>query len=245
MVRKLLPGLLQVIFFGVVVAFPAFSEVSRPIIPHEVAKREDRAALQNIAEDYTVFRQVAPTPFEGTQEQYDFLMDHLHITAAIIRALDLGTQVVEPLGQGRVKGDDGDGLTGDLTLVYQDAQKRVFFGRGRFEGFLFFRVAGRAVIVAEQVPEGPGRRTLHLALYVKLDNPFLDVTTHLFSPFFGASLERRISQFLIATATVSRLVREDPLGVLKKVGPALRPEEREAYARLFLPQAVGGVEKVR
>ena len=236
---------LQVLYLGLVLAFPAFSQVSRPLIPfHAVEKKEVQAGLRNIAEDYTVFRQVAPAPFEGTQEQYDFLMDHLHITAAVIRAFHLGAQVVEPLGPGRVKGNDGDGLTGDLTLVYRDLRKRVFFGRGRFDGFLFFNLAGRAVIVADQVPEGPGRRSLHIALYVKLDNRFLAVTTHLFSPLFGGSLERRITQFLIATATASRFIREDPQGVLKKVEAALRPEEREAYLRLFLPRAAG-VEKVQ
>lgn len=243
---KMLPSLKSSLFRAAValLLLPplASAQFSRPLIPFDaVPKREDRVRLLNIAADYTLYRELPPAVIEGNQAQYDFLMDHLDLTTFVVRKLDLGQQVLREAEANVLEGDDGDGLTGRMSLVYRDPAKRIFLARGRLQGVLF-NVSGRAAIVAERVPENGGRQGLHLALYVKLDNPLLDVMTHVFSPLLSGAVMRRISKFLTATSVASQAIRKDPERIRRILRDADRLDARTIaeFSALFPPKGKGG-----
>jgi hypothetical protein len=221
----------------------AVPQVSRPLIPyHAVPKREDRTRLQNLADEYTLYRELRPAFIEGTGEQYDFLLDHLDLTTLIVRKLGLGKQVLHKVAPGTLEGDDGEGLTGRITLVHHERGKRIYVARGRLRGFLFMDVRGRAAIVAQQIPQSARRQGLHLTVFVKLDNRFLDVMTHLFSPMLSGAVMGRISKFLTATRVASRAIRDNPGRILYILQEAedLDKTVKGRFSLLFLRRQGGG-----
>ncbi len=214
----------------------ALSQLSRPLIPFSaVPKREHRARLLNIATDYTLYRELPPAIIEGDQEQYDFLLEHLDLTTYIVRKLGLGKQVLRKTAN-TLQGHDGEGLSGQMSLVYHENTKRIYLARGRLISEFFFAVSGRAAIVAQQESQSDKRQSLRLAFYIKLDNKLLDVMTHLFSPLLSGAMAKRISKFLTATSIASRAIQKDPERILEILRKADGLDERlkERFSSLFL-----------
>ncbi|MFQ5693835.1 MAG: hypothetical protein ACE5IM_12425 [Nitrospinota bacterium] len=214
----------------------AHSQLSRPLIPFDaVPREEDRARLLNIASDYSLYRELPSTSIRGDEAQYNFLMDHLDVTSLIVRKLGLGKQRLRRRGPNLLEGEDGAGLSGRMSLVYRERTKRIFLARGRLDAF-FFDISGRAAIVAEQVPEDVQRQGLRLALYIKLDNQFLDAMTHLLSPLLSGAVIGRISKFLTATRTASEAIHKDPARILEILEGAGELDEgvKARFIALFL-----------
>ncbi|MFQ5916042.1 MAG: hypothetical protein ACE5JS_22950 [Nitrospinota bacterium] len=235
--KKILLGLAV---FLLLIPTWTFPQLSRPLIPFEaVPKKEDRLRLINISNGYTLYRELSPTVIEGNQEQYDFLLDHLDLTAYVVRRLGLGKQAVRRLEPNVLEGHDGEGLAGRMSLVLREKNKRIYLARGRLKNFLFFDLWGRAIIVAEQIPQDPQKQSLRLTLYVKLDSELFDVIFHLFSPLVSGAVTERISKFLTATSIASQAIRKDPGHILEILNKADDLDEgaKSRFASLFLPRA--------
>ncbi len=169
-------------------------------------------------------------------------MNQLDLTTLIVRNLSLGKQQLRRNSPIEWAGDDGEGLSGRITLVYREKSKRIYLARGRLKGLFFFPIHGRAVIVANRVARDQQTHNLHLTLYVKLDNRFLDVMTHVFSPLLSGAVTGRISKFLTATSIASRAIHEDPERIYQIIRNAeeLEEERKSQFSSLFLSRAAAG-----
>ena len=224
-------------------ASSADAQLYRPLIPFKsVSKKEHRTRLSNLAKEYTLYRELPPTVIQGNQEQFEFLLDQLDLTTLIVRNLSLGKQKLRRNSPIEWTGDDGEGLSGRMTLVHREKTKRIYLARGRLKGLFFFPIHGRAVIVANRAARDQQTHSLHLTLYVKLDNRFLDVITHVFSPLLSGAVTGRISKFLAATSIASQAIHEDPERIYQIIRNAeeLEEERKSQFSSLFLSRAAAG-----
>jgi hypothetical protein len=217
----------------------AGAQVSRSLIPYAVVpKVEDRNRLLKIAQEYTIYRELKPFVIQGTRQQFKFLLDNLDLTTYIVRNLDLGNQTLRKVDTSTFEGNDGEGLHGRMNLILRDDARRVYLAQGKLEEGFFFDVEGRAAIVAEQDHPNKDKQVIRLFIYIKLDNQFLDVMAHIFSPLLSGAVTGRISKFLTAASIASQAIYQDPNRIQKILNTAdnIDPALKTKFEALFLSE---------
>jgi hypothetical protein len=110
--------------------------------------------------------------------------------------------------------------------------------QGKLEEVFFFDVEGRAAIVAEQGYPNKDNQVIRLFIYIKLDNQFLDVMAHIFSPLLSGAVTGRISKFLTAASIASQAIHQDPGRIQQILDKAddIDPALKTKFSTLFLPK---------
>ncbi len=218
---------------------PSLSGAQEPRspIPYAVVPNaEDRSKLHSISREYTIYRELKPIVIQGTREQFRFLLDNLDLTTYIVRNLKLGNQTLRKVNPSTFEGQDGEGLQGRMHLILRDDARRVYLAQGKLEEGFFFDVEGRAAIVAEQDHPHRDRQVIRLFIYIKLDNQFLDVMAHIFSPLLSGAVTGRISKFLTAASIASQAIHQNPdrIQQILNKSDSIDPSLKTKFGVLFL-----------
>lgn len=203
-----------------------------------VSKVESRWAcpLQAIIDGYTTANKVGPIAIPLPEPVYLYLLDHPPMAAALINRLDLGLYKSQGRGPGRFWGDDGEGTSGILELVYQDRTNRIYYVEGTHESALLPHVTGKAVVFLRMKPvhdaQGNDSVDTTLVAYTKLDNRILAGLVSLIRPLVGSTVARKLTQGTHVVTRLGEKMRQHPDRVLfEATDPPALPDDEVAFLR--------------
>lgn len=192
--------------------------------------------LQAIIDGYTTANKVGPIVIPLPEDLYLYLLDHPPMTAALINRLDLGLHRSQERGPGRFWGDDGEGTTGIVELVYQDRTNRIYYVEGAHEGSLLPHVTGKAVVFLRMKPvhdaQGNDSVDTTLVAYTKLDSRILAGLVSLIRPLVGSTVARKLTQGTHVVTRLGQKMRQHPDRVLfEATDPPALPDDEVAFLR--------------
>lgn len=206
-----------------------------------VAKIEARwvCPLQAIIGDYTTANKIGPIQTPLSEPVYLYLLDRPPMAAALINRLDLGLYKSEARGPGRFWGNDGEGTSGIVELVYQDRANRIYYVEGSHHGALLPHVTGKAVVFVRMHPmkDRQGQDTVETTLvaYAKLDNRVLAGLVSLIRPLVGSTVARKLTKGIDVVNRLGHEMRQHPDRVLfEAIDPPPLPDDEVAFLKTIL-----------
>lgn len=219
-----------------------------------VSKVEARWAcpLQAIIDGYTTVNKIGPIQVSLSQPVYLYLLDRPPMAAALINRLDLGLHKSEERGPGRFWGDDGEGTSGILELVYQDRTNRIYYVEGVHASSILPHVTGKAVVFVRVSPvndaQGDDSVDTTLVVYTKLDSRMLAGLVSLIRPLVGSTVGRKLAHGVHVVNRLGQEIREHPDRVLFEAidSPSL-PNDAVAFLKHALKERppAGGATPTR
>jgi hypothetical protein len=203
-----------------------------------VSKVESRWAcpLQAIVDHYTTANKIGPTEIPLSESVYQYLLSQPPVAAALINRLGLGPYKSEGRGPGRFWGDDGEGTSGLVELVYGDRANRIYYVEGTHESRVLPHVMGKAVVFVRMNPvkDGEGRDAVETTLvaYTKLDSRILAGFVSLIRPLVGNIVARKLTQGVQVVTRLGQEIRQHPDRVLFEATdlPSL-PDDEVAFLK--------------
>jgi len=205
-----------------------------------VSKVEARwtCPLQAIIDSSTTANKIGPMITSLSEPVYRYLLDRPPMAAALINRLDLGLYKAEERGTHRFWGDDGEGTSGIVELVYQDRTNRIYYLVGSHES-TFLQITGKAAVFVRMNPvkdaQGEDAVETTLVAYTKLDSRMLAGLVLLIRPLVGSTVAQRLTQGVHTVNRLGQEMRQRPGRVLFEATdlPAL-PDDQVAFLRQAL-----------
>jgi hypothetical protein len=136
------------------------------------------------------------------------------MAAALINRLKLGLYRAEMRGPGRYWGNDGEGVSGVVELVYQDRTSRVYYLEGSHDSRFLPLITGKAVVLLRMNPvtdsNGVEAMDSMLVSYSRLDNRLLSGIVSLFRPLVGSAVTRKLAKGVDTVNRLSQVMRQQP-----------------------------------
>jgi hypothetical protein len=199
---------------------------------------DERARLERLAEAAAVSTRVATDPFVTRREVFEYLLDHPEFASHVTRALRLGRYRIWRTPEGLYL-DDGWGATGHFTVIHGAAGRRVMYARGAYRQTLVPAINGEAVVMIEYeaTPSPGGRDVLQATVsgFVKLDSALASMATKMAGPIAQKKADLEARRLMRTFAKVSRVIEENPAGVVDKLRqrPDVPARELEEFGRLL------------
>ena len=190
---------------------------------------------------YTVTAVVGPLETPLAPEWAGFLLDHLDLTSALVRARGLGPYEIAAAGPGRFAADDHDGTKALVTLVRSLPGSRLYYAEGTHAMKVFPKVRVAAAVFLEQrpvdAPGCPGHVRTTFTVYARLRSRLLSAMVKALRPLLRDAIVRKLSRAFLVAHKLGVLLAQDPGPVAKDIlaSPLLSPAGRGAAAKLILP----------
>ncbi len=187
--------------------------------------------LEPIISHYTTANKLGPLRTPLPEAVYAYLLDRLPMAAWLINRLDLGLYKSEAREAGRIWGNDGEGASGIVELVYQDRTSRVYYLEGSHDSRFLPRITGKAVVLLRmnQVTDSNGVEAMDstLVFYSRLDNRLLSGIASLLRPLAGSAVTRKLAKVVDTVNRLSLVMRQQPDRVLSEAtkSPGLSSDE--------------------
>jgi hypothetical protein len=225
---------------ALVAAAPAATRAAEGLDPLLAGLRD--AWARQVVREPTLVRPPLPIAIRGSVKTFQFLLDRPAFAARLARHLHppLSYRVVEK-GPKVFDVDDGGLVRGELRLVADAGNRRVYLGNGQARSVgQIIRLAGRMVVLLEYQPgKGEGaplvEATSHMFLHV--EGAVMRVIAKALSRLVWGIAERRVEVLGQAAGMVAERIARDPRSLFDEMRgwPDLRPEDLEDYRRTFLP----------
>ncbi len=231
---RLLPVLLAFVIAGCTAV-----DVDPLSLPLDRMSPEGRRRAEHVLADVA-----AAVPLEGSVvrsrlEVYDFLLDEMPFTGAVVKALGRGSwEIFRDPGRpasGEFQVNDPGGYALRFELLLKEARRRVYVTSGTFDMGLFPLLRGSTLIVMshEPVPAGVATRAL---VHVRVETPFYAGLAKGFRPLVEDRVRERAGGFIQAARWVAEEAALRPAELLEaaRTAPGVDPRVLEAFRRRLL-----------
>jgi hypothetical protein len=199
--------------------------------------RMERPALCRVAgvvNDATTSHVNPPVLTPIRKPVYEFLLDHVVLTAALIRTLGIGQYTIKRVGAQGFQGDDGQGSEALVDLLYQSSSQRVYHIQGRHHGKVFSLITGEAIVLLTSLirtgNDGKESVETRMAVYSRLDNPMLATLAKVLQPFLRGVINGKLARPFLAVHQLGELIAADPGQVYRLAETISELDETERNA---------------
>lgn len=170
--------------------------------------------LQPIISHYTTANKLGPLRTPLPEAVYLYFLDHPPMAAALVNRLGIAPYKSEMRSAGRFWGNDGEGTSGIVELVYQDRTSRVYYLEGSHDSRFLPRITGKAVVLLRMNPvkgsNGVEAMDSTLVSYSRLDNRLLSGIVSLLRPLAGNAETRKLAKGVDTVNRLSQVMRQQP-----------------------------------
>ena len=206
--------------------------------------------LQPIISHYTTANKLGPLRTPLPESVYLYFLDHPPMAAALVNRLGIAPYKSEMRGAGRFWGNDGEGTSGIVELVYQDRTSRVYYLEGSHDSRFLPLITGKAVVLLRmnQVTDSNGVEAMDSTLvsYTRLDNRLLSGIVSLLRPLAVGAETRKLAKGVNTVNRLSQVMRQQPDRVVSEAtkSPGL-PSDEVAFLKHALenlPHPSGAIQ---
>ncbi|MBN1853354.1 MAG: hypothetical protein JW829_11540 [Pirellulales bacterium] len=221
-------------------------------VPLERLNARDRAAVQAVLQQTSVYRRLPPQVIDCHPDIFTFLMRNPHAIANVWEVLDMSKLRVALIANDTYQADDGNGTRGTLRVLSEEygngADHRILiYGEGIYDGKPFLRpIPIRCVFLlkSRSVLEINGRHDIlaQLDSFIAIDQTGLDLLAKTIHPLVGQMADRNFVETMQFVSSFSRAAERNPSSVeqlarrLSHLSPDLRRELVELVRGLSDPQ---------
>ncbi len=204
-------------------------------------ERHALCRLAGVVNDATTSHVNPPVLTPIRKPVYDFLLDHVVLTAELVRTLGIGQYTIKRVGAQGFQGDDGQGSEALVDLLYQNSTQRVYHIQGAHHGKVLPMITGEAIIMlTSQTRTGhDGKESVEtrMAVYSRLDNPMLATVVKVLQPFLRGVINGKLAGPFLAVHRMGELIAADPGQVFRQAETIseLDKTELDALWVLLLP----------
>jgi hypothetical protein len=182
--------------------------------PLGAMERHALCRLAGVVNDATTSHVNPPVVTPIRKPVYDFLLDHVVLTAALIRTLGIGQYTIKRVEGQSFEGDDGQRSEALVDLIYQNSTLRVYHIQGTHHGKVFWLITGEAIVMlTSQIRTGNvGKESVEtrMAVYSRLGNPVLATLVKVLQPFLRGVINGKIAGPFLAVHRLGELIAADP-----------------------------------
>jgi len=216
-------------------------------IPFDKLSATDRAKVDTVLSNVTLFRRLPVQVVECDPQLYLFLVQHPDVIVNIWEVLGVTQVQVRKIGEDTYRVSDSVGLRGALEYLHQGNDTQLAYAEGIYQGPLSVRSAkGRALVILRSgyVRENSGRCyvTSRMDCFLSIDPGATELVTKVLQPVVGNVADNNFVQSVGFLGSLSRTAEVNHRGVqrlsakLAHVQPELR-QELAAHAERIGTQA--------
>ena len=209
--------------------------------PLDRMERHALCRLAGVVNDATTSHVNPPVLTPIRKPVYDFLLDHVVLTAALVRTLGIGQYTVKRVGAQGFQGDDGLGSEALVDLLHQNSTQRVYHIQGTYHGKVLLPITGEAIVMlTSQTRTGSdGEESIEsrMVVYSRLDNPMLATLVKVLQPFLRGVINGKLAGPFLAVHRLGELIAANPEKVYRQAETIseLDKTELDALRVLLLP----------
>lgn len=204
-------------------------------------------AVREVIDSPTLYRVAMLDGLPCGSDTFEFLLDRPRTSMLLARWVDpeMDDYRITQLADGSYHVEDGGKLTGDMEMVYDTGNGRVYYITGQWKFVLGMTFKGRMVLVPEytehQGKDGPVTDATARG-YMKIDNVVVGYMAKVVTFIFPGLVDGRIKRFAGAVKKVAAKVNEEPEDVYRKLAePGGVPAgELEDFRKRFVPDVTHG-----
>ena len=208
-------------------------------IPLDKLDPSQRARVESILSNTSVFRRLPVRVVDCRPEMYTFLVNHPDVIVNIWRVLGVTQLEARQVAPGKYQIADHAGTTGTIEMLYQTPDTHIALAEGRYEGALSLRPAkGRCLLVFKTgyVHETDGRYyiTTRLDSFLSIEPGAAELVTKILQPVVGKVADSNFTQSIAFLGGLSRTAEVNPRGVerLSKKLTDVLPSGRQELAAI-------------
>jgi len=190
------------------------------VFPLERMDRPTLCLMAPIVNDYTTHRILPSYTTPIPKAAYDFMLDHMTLSAALARKLGLADYRIERVGPATFHGNDNAGSEGLITLLYRDSTRRVYHMKGGHHGKVLPLITGEAIILllshVKTGADGRERVETRFMTYSRIDNAVIAALVRVFQPLLRSVVNDKLAQGFLAVHSLGELMAADPEQVYRE-----------------------------
>ena len=215
------------------------------LMPTAKLDSQQRAKVQQVIGDGSIFRRMPTQSIECDPDFYGFLIEHPEVIVNIWSVLGISDVKISRTGEKTFDANDGAGTLGKVEFLYRSRDTHLLYGDGNYEGRLFTKkVHGRCVLLLKTAylrqANGNYFITCRLDAFMQLDNVGIDMLAKTFQPFVGQVADHNFRE---TTGFVESLYRAAEINysgmqALSQKLTLVQPEVRNEFASVSEQVAV-------
>jgi hypothetical protein len=207
------------------------------LIPLAKLDSQQRAKVQQLTSDGSIFRRMPTQSIECDPRFYAFLVEHPEVIVNIWSVLGISDVKIKRTSDTTFDANDGAGTLGKVEFLYRSRDTHLLYGEGTYEGRLFTKkVRGRCLLLLKTAylrqANGNYFITCRLDAFMQLDNVGVDMLAKTFQPFVGQVADHNFRE---TTGFVESLYRAAEINysgmqALSQKLALVQPEVRDEFA---------------
>jgi hypothetical protein len=214
-------------------------------IPLDKLSREDRAKVDSVLANVSVFRRLPVKVIDCDPDMYLFLVRHPDVVVNIWELFKISRLQFRQTGESRFQVVEPAGTTASVEFVFRSHDTHVIYGEGMYDGPPLARpVKGRGVLVLRTgyVRETNNRYyiTNRMDCFLNVERAGAELLTKTISPFIGKTVDNNFALTLAFVSSLSRTAELNDRGVrrlatqLSHVQPEVRAQFSNIATKLAL-----------
>ena len=199
--------------------------------PLDRMERHALCLLAGVVNDPTTSHVNPPIVTPVRKAVYDFLLNHVVLTAALVRTLGIGQYTIDRVGAQGFQGADGQGSEALVELLYKDSTQRVYHIQGTHHGRVFPLITGEAIVtLTSQTRSGNDRKAsleTRIRVYSRLDSPMLATLVKVLRPFLRGVINGKLIGPFLAVQRLGELIAADPEQVYRQAETMVELDKAE------------------
>jgi hypothetical protein len=215
------------------------------LLPLAKLDSQQRAKVQQMVGDGSIFRRMPTQSIECDPEFYGFLIEHPEVIVNIWSVLGISDVKIKRTGASTFDANDGAGTLGKVEFLYRSQDTHLLYGEGTYEGRLFTKkVHGRCLLLLKTayLRQADGRYfiTCRLDAFMQLDNVGVDMLAKTFQPFVGQVADHNFRETTGFVESLFRAAEINYSGMqsLAQKLTQVQPEVRNEFASMSEQVAV-------
>jgi hypothetical protein len=191
-------------------------------IPLAQLSADDRAKVNAVLEDVTLFRRLPTQTIECDMHLYRFLIEHPEVVISMWRVMGITDIHLSRLDDSSFEADDRAGTRGKLRYLLRSPELHLIYGEGKYEGALLPKaVRGQGVFMLRSTPytDRDGRLMMQCRLdsFVRMELVTVEVLARTFQPLVGHVADHNYRETALFLNRIHRAAQVNPEGLTQLV----------------------------
>ena len=235
---------ISVVWPSAVLACTITLDLPGVVFPLEKMNTGAVCTVAEVVNDYTTYQLVPSVQVPIQKPLYDFLLDHPALTSNAVRYYRFGGYAVREISVTVFTGEDREGGEATVTLLYQDATRRVYHLRGSQRGY-FIPITGTGIVMLnyETRLDAHGREGVEtrVAVFSRLDNRFLANLVKLLRPILQRLINNKLTKGVKTVNRLTEFLAQEPEEVRREADQfATDVGQAQTFRALLLPSVKKG-----